>query len=1587
MLLIPVLLYVPFIQNFVKDIAVREASKATGWEISVDCLRLRWPLRLSVDDVCIVEAPGDTMLDARRLDVGVRLRPLFSGDIDVDYARLDSARYQMGNRDSIMWLRAAVDHAEFEATRLKISFEDINLDRALVDGCRVRLIMKPDTAATPRDTSASKPMVIRARDIELRRISYSMSMLPTIDSLGCEVPVARLRDGLVDISRRRVRVGFLGVDSVSATYLTPSARWLSENPQSAASDSVVPVTPDSLLWTVTADSLRLTARNALYAMRGTRPLPGLDMNYLQASDIAIAVDSFYNRGASVRVPLSRLEATERCGLTLRADGIFDMTPTVMSARDFVISTNASDIRLSASMGVGDLTRDTSLPLNLDATASVAMADVVRIMPSMRQLIMTLPTPNELRLAADLSGTMRSLDVRRLNAVYPGLLTLDASGRIDNPLDFNRMAGKVTLDGKLQGAGRLSHFLTAAKIEPGISIPPRMTVSGTVDYRRGAIEGNLDVTANDGRVTAAGYWIERSEGYQAEIRADRFPVDAFMPKLGVGSVTASLKADGHGYNPLKASTVIHLKARVDNIVYNRETYRDIMLDADVSGGHADGMLSSGNPNADLDVDFSAAIADTGYVWDIEGDVRHIDLRALGLIADTMEMAGSFTVVSNGTYNPHNGDLHGSLTFDALDWLMDGRSLRADATTIGVDMTTQGINARLNNGDLLAVADVNCPLKGLTAHIDSTMALLKRNLASKRLDVDSLQCALPPMTFSLSMGQKNLAHEYLAESGTEFNTFAVTFGNDSLMSLSASVTGLQSGTTRLDSITFNARQRGPYLIYNAMADNSPGTMDEFAHVALNGFVGRDRLGALLRQRNIKGETGYSLGLNVTATDSVATLKFVPYNPIIAYRRWTLNDSNYVSYNFVDRQFRADLRLHDDRSSLHLATVPSTMASGPDDPTKDDIILQLRDIKIQDWLAVNPFAPPVSGDVSADLRLHWDTRNMTGRGDVSLAGLTYGRERVGDFNLDLDVATDPASGLVNADIALMVDSVRAMTIKGVLNDSTKASPFSLDLAMIKFPLKTLNPFLPKGTARVNGTLNGSLEISGSSEKPNFDGWLAFDSAHINVDMLGTRLVLPQKRIPVNSGIVTFDNFDITACNDNPLSIDGTIDIRQVTDPSLDLTLRARNTQIVNSQRAAKGASAYGRAFVNLDASVRGNMQFLTVNADAAVLEGTNVTYILATATDNLVGAGSKDDMVRFVQFNDTTAVEKADSVVTTMAMLVNARLAVNQGSTIAVDLSTDGKNKVQVSGQGNLDFSMSPVNPDGRMTGRYTISKGFVRYTPPFMSEKLFDFEEGSYVAFNGDVMNPTLNVHAVDHVKVNVLQEGQNSRMVVFDIALNVTGTLRTMDVAFDMSTNDDITVENELQGMSPEQRANQAMNLLIYNTYTGPGTSSMSAPTTNALFSFLEGQINSWAANNIKGVDISFGIEQYDRTYEGSTSTAMNYSYSVSKTLFNDRFKIVVGGSYNTDPNADENLAESLLNDVSFEYMLNKSGSMYIRIFRHTGFENILEGEITQTGVGFVLKRKLNSLRDIFRFGRRKKAPEAEAVQAKQSDDDKDYDEN
>ena len=43
------------------------------------------------------------------------------------------------------------------------------------------------------------------------------------------------------------------------------------------------------------------------------------------------------------------------------------------------------------------------------------------------------------------------------------------------------------------------------------------------------------------------------------------------------------------------------------------------------------------------------------------------------------------------------------------------------------------------------------------------------------------------------------------------------------------------------------------------------------------------------------------------------------------------------------------------------------------------------------------------------------------------------------------------------------------------------------------------------------------------------------------------------------------------------------------------------------------------------------------------------------------------------------------------------------------------------------------------------------------------------------------------------------------------------------------------------------------------------------------------------------------------------------------------------------------------------GSRYLRLFRHSSYENVLEGQVTQTGIAYVLKRKLSNLKNLFKF--------------------------
>ena len=1546
-MMIPVLLYVPPIQRLVKDIALEKVAEATGMKIEIERFLLRFPLEINLGGVTVIEATGDTMVVASDATVDVDFLPLLRGDVAVSDVSLADARYKLGTPDSALFLVAKVNRFLLDEAAISLLGSSISVGKARLDGGDVELVLQNDTASAPVDTVASAPWLIKAQDIELRNITYRMKMLPTIDSLRAHLAVARLQSGVVDMATHKIHAALVETDTVTAAYFTPTAEVVASYPVIAPAEPTASGEP----WSITADRVRLLSASGVYAMSGAVPVDGLDMNYLSASNINIEVDSFYNRAVEIRVPLSRLTARERCGVMLNANGLFEMDSVGLRASRFDISTLFSSLQFDAYMGMGDMTTDSSVPIRLDADGRVGLPDVEMIMPALKPLLANVPRHNDLRLNADIAGTIGSLDLRTLSASLPEYLELAIDGRVTDVMHVDRIGGNIEINGEIHNVDFVKPTLLEARLAEQISIPPT-TLQGNVAMQSGAIDGSLQAITGTGRLALDGQWQGTAEDYDITMALDSFPVNSFMPTLGVGIITADLKAKGHGINPLAPGASVTADVIVNQLVYDRRLYSDIRAWAQLANKNVTAGIISLNDNANLDMELIGSIDGDDYSFEVEGDIRELNLRDMGF--STTRAEGSMALAGSGRVNPITGYYDVDMTVDGLEWHMDGVELTSEQIDISLDADSLHTKAKLQERDLSVDFVAMNSLDSLMSGFSNAFAELDRQMTAKAINVETFQRALPHFDLSVTGGSDNIATQYLQASDMSLRDLSLSAGNDSLLHLNGHLYGLRSGATRLDSIEFAASQSSRFLVYRAAIDNRRGTMDDFAHVRANGYVAGDKVAAFVIQRNIVDSIGFNIGVVASIADSVLNLKFSPNTPVIGYKKWNLNPDNFIDFNFVDKQMKADFRLTSAESYIKLFSQPIDSVQG-----RDEMRLQIDGVRIERLLAVSPVATPMKGVISADMGFRQFRNIVGGKGTLAIDEFYYDRKRVGSFLFDVGLATNN-NGKMMARADLMIDSIKTLQLAGMVNDTIKSSPYKLDLSMIKFPLRVLNPFLPQDMAQFRGVLNGDIDISGNAERPILNGHLDFDSTAVNVGMMGSTFTFSEANIPINDNIILFDGFKIKAVNDNPLAINGTIDINDIVSPKINLDLAASDMQIVGSERSKK-VDIYGKAFIDLAAKIKGDMSFMDIDAEVDLLGGTNVTYVMRDV-QGVIARQNTGDMVRFMPFTDSIAMSEAvlDTVVASdvMAMNVDAILRVSDAAIVNVDITANGNDKAQVQGGGTFNYTMTSMG-DSRFTGRYTIEKGFVRYTPPLMSEKYFNFTPGSYISFTGDLLNPILNIKAVDDMKVNVTQEGQNSRLVNFDVKADISGTLENMNVAFDLAAKDDISIANELQTMSAEQRANQAMNMLLYDTYTGPGSTASGNIIGNPLYSFLESQINAWAANNIKGVDISFGIDQYDNTKDGTKSSSTSYSYRVSKALFNDRFKIVVGGNYSTDADADENFSQNLINDISFEYMLNRSGSMYVKLFRHVGYESILEGEVIQTGVGFVYKRKLRSLRDLF----------------------------
>jgi hypothetical protein len=204
-----------------------------------------------------------------------------------------------------------------------------------------------------------------------------------------------------------------------------------------------------------------------------------------------------------------------------------------------------------------------------------------------------------------------------------------------------------------------------------------------------------------------------------------------------------------------------------------------------------------------------------------------------------------------------------------------------------------------------------------------------------------------------------------------------------------------------------------------------------------------------------------------------------------------------------------------------------------------------------------------------------------------------------------------------------------------------------------------------------------------------------------------------------------------------------------------------------------------------------------------------------------------------------------------------------------------------------------------------------------------------------------------------------------VYMKLADRLSQLEIAFDVGSNDQY-IMSVLNSLSADERMRQAINLLIFERIELPNMASSSNYVTQQINQFWESQFNQFTKSTIKNVDLSIGIDTYKGATEGGGEKEYtSFTYEVKKDILRDRGSVLVSGRMNDNSQAGAP-TNNMLENFIFEYALDTNRSKYLKIYRQQNYEDLLEGEVTKSGVGFIYRKNYNRLKDIWRRKKKKK---------------------
>ncbi len=1297
---------------------------------------------------------------------------------------------------------------------------------------------------------------------------------------------------------------------------------------------------------------------------------GMDYSHLNVKRLRVNVSKLHADPANFSGLVSGISFDEKSGFVLKnlsAGVTFDSTGATL--KNLTVKTNNSDIRSQSSIHYQSLDDLKKHPGNLEANlefdrSRIAVKDLLIFVPSLEEMFKDYPQAS-VRLNGKITGYLKNLKIAYLEMDGIGNTSLAASGQIRGLPDGNKAIYDISISKFTTSATDIHRLIPANAIPENFRIPESISLNGKFTGTIKSFFVQLHTTTTDGIADITGTLDLDRKTYDLKTDTKALDLGYLLKQDSLfGKITMDATAKGSGFDPKKMSSVFHI--HLGDAVIKSYEYRGLILDAHLENGNGNISSSIKDPNIAYQLKAEANFQGKYPSVNMQLNLDTLNALALNLLSDSLQMHLNL----NADFRSTDPDaLQGKMSLNDIGLTYGTHALHTDSISLVALHSDTGQTISLRS----EAADIDWrgryKLTQVTESIKQFINTYYKIPVSNKDTTDpeqwKMDLELRPSPLVLAVMPSLKGSDSLI-GNIQFNSLKKDLNLD-----------LHSDKIQLNQLVIHQfrtsiNSKDHSLDYNISIDDAGESEFQLYKTDLYGTLANNKLTTVLRLKDKKMKDKYFLSGTASTVNHGIRYIFNPDSLLLDYQRWQLPADNFVQYDSAGLIVR-NLKFNHLTESFGLNTQGETALSPLEISFSNFKIKTLTQFAEQDSLLLD-------GNINGKAEIKDLFTKPLFTSDIKIDTLVYEKDTLGNLVLQIN---NKELNAYTAHIALQGHD-NDLSVDGKYYSGE--SKMDMDIKLNQLNLASFKGMAFTQVRNMQGYLKGELHASGNLDKPILKGSLHFDHAVLVPVITGEPLKLSDDIINFDEDGFDFSNFTLLDSAGNKAVLDGNVYTKDFRNYRFDMSFSTQNFRVVNAPKEPNRLF-YGKLNLNADIDVKGDMNLPKVTSYIKVNKNTDFYLILPSGDPEVV---DRNGVVVFV--NKNNEVDSAqlknflDSLATTARLKgMDVSATIETDSSAQFTLIIDERNGDALALRGRADLT-GGVDNSGKvsLTGNYELVNGSYNITLSVLHRK-FDIQRGSVITWTGDPRTANIDITAIYTVNtapIDLLQqqisqtstdETKYKQRLPFQVKLNMTGELLKPIIKFDIALPDNLLalwpdVDTKLVQMRTDEAEinKQVFALLLLGRFvqenpfqsSGGGTDAGTIARQSAS-KLLSDQLNQLAGSLIKGVDVNFDMNSGQDYSSGTATNQTDLNVKVSKSLFDERIRVTVGSDFQLEQTNPGQNTNNIAGDASVDYRLSKDGRYMIRVYRKDQYETIVQGQVVETGVSFILTFDYNKFRELF----------------------------